>query len=116
HLHRPAVDHFPLHLEDEAAQQALRRGRENARRRLATRQSHGEPDQRARDDPRRARAGMEEKDMNAWEQRFERTIRHRRFYRNDEAGIAMGVCAGVADFLGVDVWLVRLVTVLAALF
>lgn len=54
--------------------------------------------------------------MNAWEKRFERTIRHRRFYRNDEAGIAMGVCAGIADFLGVDVWLVRLVTVLAALF
>lgn len=52
--------------------------------------------------------------MNAWE-RFERTIRHRRFYRNDEDGIAMGVCAGAADFLGVDVWLVRLVTVIATI-
>ncbi|MGH8127234.1 MAG: PspC domain-containing protein [Gammaproteobacteria bacterium] len=47
---------------------------------------------------------------------FERTLRHRRFYRNDEAGLAMGVCAGVADFLGIDVWLVRIVTVLAAIF
>ncbi|MGH8427281.1 MAG: PspC domain-containing protein [Gammaproteobacteria bacterium] len=53
--------------------------------------------------------------MNARE-RFERTVRHRRFYRNDEAGLAMGVCAGAADFLGIDVWLVRLVTVLAGIF
>jgi phage shock protein C len=47
---------------------------------------------------------------------FERTIRHRRFYRNDENGIAMGVCAGAADFLGIDVWFVRLLSVVAALF
>ena len=52
--------------------------------------------------------------MNARE-RFARTIRQRRFYRNDEDGLAMGVCAGAADFLGIDVWLVRLVTVIAAI-
>ena len=36
--------------------------------------------------------------------------------RDVEAGIVAGVCAGVADHLGMDVTLVRLLTVLGVVF
>ncbi len=35
-----------------------------------------------------------------------------RLYRNTEAGVLRGVCAGVADYFGVDTWIVRALTLL----
>lgn len=39
-----------------------------------------------------------------------------RLYRNPEQGYVFGVCAGIADFFGIDVGLVRLAAVLGGLF
>ncbi len=40
----------------------------------------------------------------------------KRLVRNSDDRMVAGVCAGVADYLGVDVTLVRVVTVLGAIF
>lgn len=39
-----------------------------------------------------------------------------RLYRNAQRGYAAGVCAGIGDYFGVDPFLVRLATVVGALF
>lgn len=39
-----------------------------------------------------------------------------RLYRNSEKGMIFGVCAGLADYFGFDVTIVRVVVVLGALF
>lgn len=36
-----------------------------------------------------------------------------RLYRNTEAGVLRGVCAGVADYFGIDTWIVRGLTLLS---
>ena len=41
---------------------------------------------------------------------------HKRLVRRRDDRMVAGVCSGVADYLGVDVTLVRLVTVLGAIF
>jgi phage shock protein PspC (stress-responsive transcriptional regulator) len=41
---------------------------------------------------------------------------YKRLTRNTEDGILGGVCAGLADYLGVDVTLLRLLTVVGAIF
>lgn len=41
---------------------------------------------------------------------------YRRLTRNPDDGMLGGVCSGVADYLGIDVTLVRLLTVLGAVF
>jgi phage shock protein C len=41
------------------------------------------------------------------------SVRHTKFYRDKRNGKWMGVCAGIADYTGVDVTLVRVVFVLA---
>ena len=38
-----------------------------------------------------------------------------RLYRNRERGIVKGVCAGIADYFGIETWIVRAI-VLAGLF
>ena len=40
------------------------------------------------------------------------SVRHTKFYRDKRNGKFMGVCAGIADYTGVDVTLVRIGTVL----
>jgi phage shock protein C len=42
--------------------------------------------------------------------------RGRKFYLNRRGGKAMGVCAGIADYTGVDVTLIRVAAVLVTLF
>ncbi|MEH3106115.1 MAG: envelope stress response membrane protein PspC [Sphingomonas fennica] len=44
------------------------------------------------------------------------SARQTRFYLDKRAGKAMGVCAGIADYTGVDVTLVRVATVLFIVF
>lgn len=39
-----------------------------------------------------------------------------RLYRNPQAGKAFGVCAGIADYFGIDPFLVRVATVLGLVF
>ncbi|HYH20574.1 MAG TPA: envelope stress response membrane protein PspC [Azospirillum sp.] len=39
-----------------------------------------------------------------------------RLYRNPQRGYMAGVCAGIGDYFGVDPFLVRLATVIGALF
>ena len=39
-----------------------------------------------------------------------------RLYRNSEKGVLFGVCAGVADYFGFDVTIVRVLVVLATIF
>ncbi len=39
----------------------------------------------------------------------------RRLYRNKENALFLGVCAGLADFLDVRVWAVRLITIVVGL-
>jgi len=39
-----------------------------------------------------------------------------RLYRDPERGVFLGVCAGLADYIGIAVWQVRLATVVLALF
>jgi phage shock protein C len=41
------------------------------------------------------------------------SVRHTKFYRDKRNGKWMGVCAGIADYTGVDVTLVRIAFVLA---
>ena len=41
---------------------------------------------------------------------------HKRLVRRRDDRMVAGVCSGVADYLGVDVTLVRLLTVLGAVF
>lgn len=41
---------------------------------------------------------------------------HHRLYRDPERGVIMGVCAGIADYFGLNVTLVRIVAVLALIF
>ncbi|MDQ4051160.1 MAG: PspC domain-containing protein [Actinomycetota bacterium] len=41
---------------------------------------------------------------------------HKRLTRNTDDKLLGGVCSGVADYLGVDVTLVRLLTVVGAVF
>ena len=41
---------------------------------------------------------------------------HRRLVRSRDDRMLGGVCAGVADYLGVDVTLVRVLTVIGAVF
>lgn len=38
----------------------------------------------------------------------------RRFYRDSEHGLLLGVCAGLADRFGVPAWLVRIVALVLA--
>ncbi|MXZ43521.1 MAG: PspC domain-containing protein [Gammaproteobacteria bacterium] len=40
----------------------------------------------------------------------------RRLYRDPDNGPLFGVCTGVADYLGIEPWIVRLLTVLGAIF
>ena len=40
----------------------------------------------------------------------------KKLYRNSRKGIVMGVCAGIADFLTVDVKFVRILMLIAVLF
>ena len=44
------------------------------------------------------------------------TQTHKRLTRNADDKLLGGVCSGVADYLGVDVTLVRLLTVVGAVF
>jgi phage shock protein C len=44
------------------------------------------------------------------------TWRTQRFYRDPRHGKLMGVCAGVADYLGVDVTLIRILAIIALLW
>ena len=44
------------------------------------------------------------------------TTTARRLTRNTDAAMIGGVCAGVADYLGLDVTLVRVLAVLGAIF
>jgi phage shock protein C len=44
------------------------------------------------------------------------TQTHKRLTRNTDDKMLGGVCSGVADYLGVDVTLVRLLTVVGAIF
>ena len=44
------------------------------------------------------------------------THTHKRLTRNPDDKMLGGVCSGVADYLGVDVTLVRLLTVVGAIF
>ena len=44
------------------------------------------------------------------------SVRHTKFYRDKRNGKWMGVCAGIADYTGVDVNLIRIAFVLATLF
>jgi len=39
-----------------------------------------------------------------------------RLYRNPDNGVFLGVCAGIADYLGIPVWQVRVGAVVLALF
>ena len=39
-----------------------------------------------------------------------------RLYRDPRRGALGGVCSGLADYLGVEVWVVRLVAVTALIF
>lgn len=39
-----------------------------------------------------------------------------RLYRNSEQGVIFGVCAGIADYFGFDVTIVRVLVVLGTLF
>ncbi len=41
---------------------------------------------------------------------------YRRLTRNPDDAMLGGVCSGVADYLGIDVTMVRLLTVLGAIF
>lgn len=50
--------------------------------------------------------------MNAGQRFFDLTTTGRRFRRKHHAAIVMGVCAGVADYLGVDRTVVRLAALL----
>ena len=45
-----------------------------------------------------------------------RTPTHSRLYRNTRDGKVMGVCAGIADYFGVDAWAVRLATFASLIF
>jgi len=45
-----------------------------------------------------------------------RTPIHSRLYRNTKDGKIMGVCAGIADYFGVDAWAVRLVALVGLIF
>lgn len=40
----------------------------------------------------------------------------KKLYRNGRRGLAMGVCAGIAEYLTVDVKFVRILTLIAVLF
>lgn len=40
----------------------------------------------------------------------------RRLYRNRETGMIMGVCAGIAEFFDFELWMVRVITVVALVF
>ena len=40
----------------------------------------------------------------------------RRLYRDPDHGPLFGVCTGIADYLGVEAWIVRLLTVLGVVF
>ena len=40
----------------------------------------------------------------------------RRLYRDPDHGPLFGVCTGVADYLGIESWIVRLLTVLGVIF
>lgn len=42
--------------------------------------------------------------------------KRRTLYRDKQRGKLFGVCAGIADYLGYEVWLVRIVTVTLVLF
>ncbi|MBT8144938.1 MAG: PspC domain-containing protein [Gammaproteobacteria bacterium] len=37
-------------------------------------------------------------------------------YRNRETGVIMGVCAGLADYFDVEVWIVRVIAVICLYF
>lgn len=54
--------------------------------------------------------------MNVSERIFDAAGIERKFRRNHGAAIVMGVCAGVADYLGLDRTVVRLVAVLLLWF
>ncbi len=51
--------------------------------------------------------------MNEYEQRGPSP---RRLYRDKERGVVCGVCAGLADYFGIDLAIARVFTVLAFLF
>ncbi len=42
--------------------------------------------------------------------------RQSRLYRNPETGILRGVCAGIADYFGIEVWIVRALTIISLFF
>lgn len=50
--------------------------------------------------------------MSATRRFFDTTAAQGKFRRNHRSGVFMGVCAGVADYLGLDRTVVRLVTLL----
>lgn len=43
-------------------------------------------------------------------------LKANRLYRNPERGVLFGVCAGVADYFGFDVTIIRVLVVLGTLF
>lgn len=45
-----------------------------------------------------------------------RSPNRNRLYKNKADGKVTGVCAGLADYLGIDAWLVRLAVILSAIF
>jgi len=46
----------------------------------------------------------------------EEVVMSKNLYRDPQRGALGGVCAGLADYLGVEVWVVRLVAVTALIF
>ena len=48
--------------------------------------------------------------------RMRRQRRPKRLYRDKENGFFGGVCAGIANYFGVEAWIVRLLTVTLAIF
>ncbi|HET7675592.1 MAG TPA: PspC domain-containing protein [Gammaproteobacteria bacterium] len=46
--------------------------------------------------------------------RFDVERPRRRFYRDSERGVILGVCAGLADYFELPVWAVRIVAVVIA--
>lgn len=57
-----------------------------------------------------SRRGMENGDDDVNE------LQGNRLYRNSEQGMVFGVCAGLADYFGFDVTIVRVIVVLATFF
>ena len=61
--------------------------------------------------PRRKNGTEEWEDLAATYRGMRRGRRPRKLYRDKERGILGGVCAGMANYLGIEPWIVRLIFV-----